>query len=503
MAAENDILRELKEHAKSLSINVISGDSITLSGNSYPGDTECSFTIGDATLSYSLLSLVLLLQDPSGTILNYKKLCRKYNVQDSVKTSEKDNVINYFLGSSISTDSDKDKVLSEDALSGKREKRVKLQEPAVTPRDKQGKVKTKDEEKSSKRDKAPITQQQIMENLNIVVDKRGQQVKDRDEMVDKATTDDPNITIDTDSIHIQGISNEESHKLLLREQEERSAIQAFLSATGYEATTIPQDILDKDRVEVNEKITSFEIPVGDSASILRCGATSTNMSKRKSTVELSQRNFAKVLELYAESLKQSQVDKRDSKRLRHTSNGEDGKKAKGKPIIIVPNAMTAPITLLNSVDFFQNSQFVPRDVAATRLVGPKPTSVCVKRTVASRLGGGIMEYEIMDNPTRKLLRSADWDRVVAVIAQGAAWQFKGWKMGGKTDPDPVDIFSNAFGYYIGFEGAPIPKDLQGWSVKQGFLSRDKRGLDSIVYSSFWNALDEWMSVHKREYLPGK
>eukprot|EP00557_Chaetoceros_sp_GSL56_P012061 CAMPEP_0176479928 /NCGR_PEP_ID=MMETSP0200_2-20121128/2008_1 /TAXON_ID=947934 /ORGANISM="Chaetoceros sp., Strain GSL56" /LENGTH=454 /DNA_ID=CAMNT_0017876019 /DNA_START=47 /DNA_END=1408 /DNA_ORIENTATION=+ len=454
MTAENDVLTALKEQAKSLSFDVISGDNVTLSGNSYPGATECSFTIVDTTLSYSLMSLVLLLQDPSGTFLNYKKLCRKYNVQDSVKTSEKDNILKYFLGSSVSADSEKEKV-PEDASSAKRDKRVKLQEP-MAGKDQQGKVKSREEEKGVKRDKGPITQQQIMENLNIVVDKRGQQENDRDKTADNAT-DDSNILNEIDSNHIQGMSN-----LDPRDQEERVAIQALLSATGFEATAIPQEILDKDRVEVHEKITSFEIPVGDSASILRCGAMSTHASKRKSTLETSQKNFARVLELYAESLKQSQVDKRDPKRIRHTSSGENTKKPMGKPIIIVPNAMTSPITLLNSIDFFQNSQFVPRDVAAARLVGPKPTSVFMKRTVASRLGGGIMEYEIMDNPLRKLQRSADWDRVVAVIAQGAAWQFKGWKMGGKIDPDPVDVFSNAFGYYIGFEGAPIPKDLQGW-----------------------------------------
>jgi hypothetical protein len=27
-----------------------------------------------------------------------------------------------------------------------------------------------------------------------------------------------------------------------------------------------------------------------------------------------------------------------------------------------------------------------------------------------------------------------------VIAGGAAWQFRGWEMGGKIDADPVDIF---------------------------------------------------------------
>ena len=82
------------------------------------------------------------------------------------------------------------------------------------------------------------------------------------------------------------------------------------------------------------------------------------------------------------------------------------------------------------------------------------------------------------------------------MALGAGWQFKGWKK-----ESPVDVFTDSYGFYISFEGTPIPKELQGWSVKKGVLSKDKRGLDSVVYASFWNGLDEWMNVHKREYLP--
>jgi len=442
-----------------------------------------------------------LLQDPSGTILNYKKLCRKYNVQDSVKTSEKDIILNYFLGSTVvPTEADVEKI-SDDSQQ-KKETRVKHSDAALQ-KDKQRKVRIREEEQSTKKkDRTAITQQQIMENLNIVVDKRGQHVGNDKHKIQTALENTDNAT-EADSRDGGGFLSDEPPKLLLQEEEERRAIQSCLSAEGYEATTIPQEVLEKDRGIVNEKITSFEIPVGDSASILRCGVTATFSSKRKGTHESIQRNFARVLELYNESLKQSHVNKRDSKRPRQSDPGEMTKKPVGKPIIIVPNAMTSPITLMNSVDFFQNSQYVPRDVAAARLLGPKPTSVFIKRPVASRLGGGILEYEIMDNPARKLQRSSDWDRVVAVIAQGASWQFKGWKINGKTDPDPVDVFSNYFGYYIGFEGAPVPKDLEGWNVKKGFMSRDKRGLDSIVYSSFWNALDEWMNVHKREYLPIK
>lgn len=96
----------------------------------------------------------------------------------------------------------------------------------------------------------------------------------------------------------------------------------------------------------------------------------------------------------------------------------------------------------------------------------------------------------------KLKHSADWDRIVAVIPQGAEWQFKGWKY-----TQPVDIFSRTFGFYIGYEGAPVPKEVLNWNVKLNNVHRDKRGLDSVTFSNFWNSLDEWIAVHKPEYLP--
>ena len=58
------------------------------------------------------------------------------------------------------------------------------------------------------------------------------------------------------------------------------------------------------------KIVAFEIPVGNSASILRCGATSSNTIKRKSSSfknHIHERNFGRVLDLYNESLKEQIV----------------------------------------------------------------------------------------------------------------------------------------------------------------------------------------------------
>lgn len=494
-----DAVAALRAIEGKLSLESISLNNISVGNEKFPVGTICTFEAGGKSLSYSLLSIFLQVQDPSITLVNYRHLCKKYKVQDPVKASDKNSVLEYFNRLSTSEEAVKeDKIPREDEV-----KPRKVEQPLSDHTTKVEKRSEKMSTSNKKKEKTPITQQQIMESLNIVVDKRG-------DKTDKAASNDMN----NDDSNIQKSEHifdmEEVPKLLSQEDEERKAIQDCLSAAGYEATKLSQVDLENDRIQV-DKIIGFEIPVGNSASILRCGVTATNVSgsKRKGMSPMHNsasigRNFAGVLELYNESLKTERPDKHVSAkhaRLEEKPQAVDASKSNENPIIIVPNAMTSPITLINAKDFFERSKFVPRDIAIQTHNGPKPTSVTIKRAVSSRLGGGMIEYEVIDNPIRKFLKAKDWDRVVAVVAQGAGWQFKGWKTPKGKDANPVDVFSNAFGYYIGFDGAPIPTELQGWNCKTGCLSRDKRGLDSVVHSSFWNGLDEWMSVHKSEYLP--
>jgi parafibromin len=488
----SDVVAAFHSTKGPLSLESISMNNITIGNEKFPIGTTCTFEAGGKSLSYSLLSIFLQVHDPSITLVQYRHLCKKYKVQDPVKATDKNIVLEHFLRTGTAT--------GEEPLAEKKPPKVDKK----TSTSKHEKTSTKPASSTKKKEKTPMTQQQIMDSLNIVVDKRAEKMgtpqNDNMDMVNDTTM---NADID--------ISGDEPPKLLSQEDEERNAIQACLSAAGYEATKISQEDLELDRMSV-EQITGFEVPVGNSASVLRCGATASNATgaKRKGSMISSSntngsRNFARVLELYTESLKSERPDKHSSKRARFEDQSQVPAKAKstGKPIIIVPNAMTSPITLVNAQDFFQRSKFVPRELAIQNHTGPKPASVSVVRTVSSRLGGGTIEYEVIDNPLRKLQKPEDWGRVVAVIAQGAGWQFKGWKTPKGRDANPVDVFSNSFGYYIGFDGAPIPSELQGWNCKTGYLSRDKRGLDSVVHASFWNGLDEWMSVHKSEYLPGK
>ncbi len=518
MTAIDDLLKSVG----SLSLSQISGKSVTLNSQSYDFDSQVTFAVAGKTFTYSLISLFLQLQNPSISFAEYKKLCKEYDVKDGVKVTEKKHVLGYFVKEDLAakkvrinvdkkgdiekvTDRDKGRSFSHIDRQSKASKSKRGRDDSVSS----AKKKIKKEETS-----APITHEQLLQGLETVVDKRTGAAKQAEgdnmdgEHIEKNPTEHENAG--ETPAKVTDDLTEEPPSLLSQEDEERQAIQACLSARGYEATNFSEEMLEKDRLEV-EKITSFEIPVGDSSSILRCGALSTNTTqtngRRGGKVDaMAQKNFKRVLDLFEESRKEEMHKLKYGSKFRPGSKSSKVKVQEkvtptGDPIIIVPNAMTSPITLTNALHFLGKSTFVPRE----KCQRVKDLSIKLSRNVSNRLGGGTVTYEITDNPKRLLKSPSDWARVVAVIAQGESWQFKGWRMGWsdskKGQDTPVDVFSNCFGFYVGFEGAPIPKELTGWNVKKAVLSKDKRGLDSVVYAQFWNHLEEYLSVKKPEFLP--
>ena len=549
--------------------------TLTLEGN--PNDLTAKHTLTTATgkqLSYALGAYYLCLAQPDQSYVAYRKECKELGLE-ACKVTERKDVLEYFgaaqegggdsaaaaaaapaeaAAAAASSDkkddaddskkrgsrSDKDrKRSSKDKRKESHEERKarKLREKEEAERRQKEKDEAAARIRAEKKERAKtgMTNEELMEGLDVVVDKR----EDEEELGgggasavvsggkttgldDHAPAAAPTPTV---------LSEEEKEEE--EERRQHALIIQSLSSTGFEVGGMA-DAIESDRKAV-EAIAAMEIPVGNSASVLRCGAGAS--------VGDARRDFSRVLELYTESLKAEERAKRaaaaggggkggngppGSDRKRSSSGGDrwgpkDPKRAKGggdaasssksgrntpprpkatgPPIIVVPNAMTSPITLVNATDFFGNATFVPRDVALKKAGGNaslaqlRKETVMVRHKVAPRLGGRDIDFEIVDNPTTRLRNAADWDRVVAVVAQGAEWQFKGWR-----HAKPVDLFGRCFGFYIGIEGAPIPKELLGWNVKLGKLNRDKRGLDSVTFASFWNGLSEWMHVNKPEYL---
>lgn len=469
----------------------------------------------DQVTVYSLGSIYLQIRDPDQSLLKYRQECKKVGIDDQVKVLDKAKLVEFFYGRKSADDddqenddmeesdkeeNDQDKESTQQTQQSSSTKKVvtlgvdkpSSKSSSSHSRDKHHRHHKKDRHHhkqsasssssytKEKKFKGPITNEDLFANLETVVGKRSTDDPTKDSTTATATattmTSATSEQVSSESkstaaTRTNGSARDDADLLASEQQNlEAQRIKACLSSEGFEVTLLSKDLLKQDRPAV-EKITACEIPVGNSASILR----PTN----------HKRDFLRVLELYQQVLKQesntnhnssnkSSSKHHDNKRRKsshpnnnnaNTNNSKNHNKRRetlGKPIIVVPNAMTSPITLINAEEFLAQGKYVTRqDMMKRGNKLKRSTSITMKRNIASRLGGGLMEYEIIDNPVTRLAKERDWDRVVAVIAQGAAWQFKGWKYN-----SPVDIFSKMFGFFIGMEGSPLPRDVTTWNVKK-------------------------------------
>lgn len=158
------------------------------------------------------------------------------------------------------------------------------------------------------------------------------------------------------------------------------------------------------------------------------------------------------------------------------------------PIIIVPNMPTAIINLHNAKEFLEEGRFVhsANSSASKKIAERKPTELKIERNLSN---GRQMQYRIVDNPVR--LRQREWENVVCVVVQGAAWQFKGWEW-----DQPVTLFQHALGVHVKYDDIRVDARVASWNVRVLEINKYKRYLDKGASLEFWRMLDEFMLVHK-------
>ena len=458
-------------------------------------DDGSALSLGDTTLNakdmieiscpdgknveYSVASIFLQILDPNIGLVKYRNDCKKHKVNDAVKAKDKPVVVNHFVPSSSSQEEAEGSAAAAPeaadpseaapakpaAETEKANQESKQQQPrppsSSISKERHDKKRSSSSHQKDKHDKKKrrslVSNEQIFSDLNVVVDKRAPGDETGKE-TSEAVSEEP-------------------------KSEATEAIRKALSTEGFEVTP---EILDKYRDKTEKEIIAHEIPVGNSASVLRAASVEANLTR--------------VLNLFLETVnpkgsgggssghKKGVVAPTVKKTMRPYLVGK-------KPIILLPKGMTAPITMLNAYDFFANARFIPRDI----MMKNKALQANSKTTTFTRKmpNVGLVEFELVDNP-RKLQTKEDWERVVAVLVLGHAWQFKDWP--GKYS-NPVDLFAKTFGFYIGMEGDKLPSDLEGWACQRGYVHRDKRGLDSVTYASFWNSLDDWIKINRPELLP--
>mmetsp|Transcript_51695 Transcript_51695/g.149078 ORF Transcript_51695/g.149078 Transcript_51695/m.149078 type:complete len:474 (-) Transcript_51695:51-1472(-) len=445
------------------------GTELSCNGTTLPANEKVTISHAEKSCEYTLASIYLQIIDPEQALVGYRGACKKHNVKDPVKASDKATVVGFFLGSADSAAAPAPPAAAPEAPA-----------PAVAeeeaPDDEEAKEKAR--EKDRKHRSSKEKEKHRKDKHHHRHDKKRSHSASRSEEKKKKAPK----TINTETLFSNLVTVVDKRSAAgTQKKEETAQLMAALSTDGFEVT--PE--LLKDYKEKSDAIVANEIPVGNSASILKAAAG---------------KDLSRILKLYLEVMQPKTSGKSSS-----VSNKTLGQKKAWrtylvgqKPIIIVPKGMTAPITLLNAHEFFGNSRYVPRDVLMKKGFHKTNVATTFTRRVGQRLGGGVVEYEIMDNPKSKLPTAKDWERVVAVVCLGQSWQFKDWPGHYK---DPVRLFSSVFGFYCGMEGAKVPDELNSWAVTQAKLNRDKRGLDSVTYASFWNGVDEYMAIHKPEMLP--
>jgi parafibromin len=492
---QNTLLEWATAAPSKLSDAVLSDDGTTLTLGETVLDAAAKLTVlgNERSCEYTTGAIFLQVRDPAQGLLAYRNACKQFNVTDPVTALHKPVVVSFFLkelataaaaaaaeptneapvvtaavtaapASAAAADVDDRKHHREQRDKDRRKHQEKRDRDHHHHHHSSSSSRHKEVQSPKKKKKVDMmTNEQLFEHLNVVVDKRG-------------TTS----TADTAMV---------------------DAITTALSTKGFEITGKEQLEPYKEKTAA---ILANEIPVGNSASILRAN------NPRK--------DLTRVLELFSEAVsggggkdnKQKGKTTITASQSKHQAagNAKKGNTFKPylvgkKPVIVVPKGMTAPLTLVNAHEFLCNARFVSRDamMKQQQQKGLRAPPTTFTRTIKSGLSTSLLEYEIIDNPRKLGPNAKEWERIVAVIVLGQSWQFKDWLQQPVAYNVPATLFDRVYGFYISMEGDKIPADVAGWAVQKSQINRDKRGLDSVTYASFWNGLDEWMKVYKAELLP--
>lgn len=169
------------------------------------------------------------------------------------------------------------------------------------------------------------------------------------------------------------------------------------------------------------------------------------------------------------------------------------KRSHQNPIIIIPAARTSLIQMVNVMDILQELKFITVDEKKKKLNNQnlyKDSELIMHR----REDGQTVQFKVIDNVNK--LQPNDWDRVVAVFAFGAQWQFKDWQLG---EGNPAVIFRKIKGFHLKLSGQPLDANIAKWPVTTIELDSRKRHLDRARLLAFWDELDKYMTKIKHHF----
>ena len=161
---------------------------------------------------------------------------------------------------------------------------------------------------------------------------------------------------------------------------------------------------------------------------------------------------------------------------------------KDRPIILVPMNKNAPVNMLNVYQLLQEGKYVKPDKTGNGAFGGfealRKEVVEVVRTV----NGKRWTFEVRDST--KGFTKGQWKRVVAVITDGADWQFKGWPF-----ETLVDLFCTVKGIYFRERSkyVELPEHVTKWRVNiLDLASTHLQHRFQALRDAFWNEVEDFM-----------
>ncbi|KAI8323454.1 CDC73-domain-containing protein [Martensiomyces pterosporus] len=173
-----------------------------------------------------------------------------------------------------------------------------------------------------------------------------------------------------------------------------------------------------------------------------------------------------------------------------SSHRRMGHRKRRDPIIVVPAATTAMLNMYNIRSLLKDHQFVDsRDMMEKG--GSKPREVIIEHTMSN--GGPSLRFRVVDSVLD--FTEADWNSLVCVFTQGAAWQFKNW-----TWSTPEEVFQNCLGYYPKYHDERPKDTTRSWGISMLNIERSKRHTDRATVVGLWNSIEQYIQRRKPDFL---
>ncbi|KAJ1777751.1 accessory factor associated with RNA polymerase II [Coemansia sp. RSA 2523] len=212
----------------------------------------------------------------------------------------------------------------------------------------------------------------------------------------------------------------------------------------------------------------------------------------------SGKSFAHVQDLIKELFpSKSAVDAKNKASSASGSKAENGAsrrksshRKRRDPIIVVPAAATAMLNMYNIQELLQNHNFVDNR-ALLEQGGQKPREIFVEHVMPST--GQNMRFRVVDSVQD--FGEADWNSLVCVFTQGAAWQFKNWIW-----KSPEEVFQNCLGMYPKHQDEQPKESTRTWGISPLDIERNKRHMDRATVVGLWSSIEQFMARNKPDFF---